>query len=100
LIFLGLKDPEISHLRVTDRVHDGGHYVDRLTINANFYGNLEKLNQYLHLIDHLTIIDTSGIRHNILAILSDGRVKSSVAMKELPKWFVDYLPNVVALMHG
>lgn len=50
LIFLGVKTPEISHLRVTDWVNDGGHYVDRLTIEANFFGNLEKLNQHLELI--------------------------------------------------
>ncbi|SEL91684.1 zeta toxin family protein [Parapedobacter koreensis] len=98
LIFLGLKDPDISHLRVTDRVNDGGHYVDRLTIEANFYGNLEKLNQYLHLIDHLTIIDASGVKHNTLAIVLDGKITSAVAVDELPKWFIDYLPNVVALI--
>ena len=75
-------------------------YVDRLTINSNFYGNLEKLNQHLHLIDHLTIIDTSNIKHNTLAIVFDGTVKSAVPMQELPRWFVDYLPNVVGLMKG
>ncbi len=100
LIFLGVKTPEISHLRVTDRVNDGGHYVDRLTIESNFYGNLEKLNQYLDLIDHLTIIDTSGIKHSTLVIISYGKVKSAVAPHELPQWFITYLPRVMVLIYS
>lgn len=69
LIFLGVKTPEISHLRVTDRVNDGGHYVDRLTIESNFYGNLEKLNQHLDLIVwnlHLTVIINQTAYKSIL----------------------------------
>jgi predicted ABC-type ATPase len=66
LIFLGLANPYESQLRVTERVTTGGHYVERNTIEANFYGNLEKLNIYYSLIDNLTIIDTSNVTHKIL----------------------------------
>ena len=46
LIFLGLQDTELSQIRVVDRTHLGGHYVDPQTVADNFYGNLEKLNQH------------------------------------------------------
>ncbi|WP_295720767.1 zeta toxin family protein [Mucilaginibacter sp.] len=66
LIFFGLENPELSQFRVTERVTEGGHYVDPQTLNNNFYGNLEKLNIYHSLIDDLTIVDTSEINHRIL----------------------------------
>jgi len=61
LIFFGLNSIEKSQLRVTERAALGGHFVDRLTLEANFTGNLEKLNQNFSFIDNLTIVDTSII---------------------------------------
>ena len=58
LIFFGLNNIDLSQLRVTDRVSEGGHYVDRATIETNFIGNLEKLNKNFTIIDNLTIIDS------------------------------------------
>lgn len=98
LIFFGLIDPDLSQLRVTDRVIDGGHFVDRLTIEANFSGNLEKLNQYHHLIDYLTIVDTSEISHTTLVTLAHQKVHSSVTSDELPAWFNQFLPDIVKLI--
>lgn len=35
-------------------------------IESNFYGNLEKLNQYSSIIDNLQIVDTAETAHIIL----------------------------------
>lgn len=98
LLFFGLTNPDLSQLRVTDRVADGGHFVDRLTIESNFSGNLEMLNRNFRLADHLTIIDTSEIQHTTLATLSSGNIVSSVAAALLPAWFIKFLPDIAALI--
>ncbi|HEY4285746.1 MAG TPA: zeta toxin family protein [Puia sp.] len=47
LIFFGLSDSELSMLCVVDRTKEGGHYVNPMEVEANFFGNLEKMNQHL-----------------------------------------------------
>jgi len=94
LIFLGLKNPDLSEERVLDRTNKGGHYVPRLIIEDNFYGNLEKLNKYHSLINDLTIIDTSQAKHVALAKFIDGQVAYCVSYNELPGWFIKYLPEL------
>jgi len=98
LIFLGLKTPDLSQLRVTNRVSEDGHFVDRQTLDDNFKGNLEMLNHNYKLIDHLTIVDTSEIQHITLAILNSGTVMSAVQADMLPDWFTFYMPSIAALI--
>ncbi|MGN6398482.1 MAG: zeta toxin family protein [Mucilaginibacter sp.] len=98
LFFLGLTSADLSQSRVTDRVTEGGHYVDRTTIEANFIGNLEMLNINFRFIDHLTIIDTSEVRHTTLATLHSGLLVSSIQISDFPDWFIKYLPAIAALV--
>jgi len=98
LLFFGLADPDVSRLRVTKRVAKGGHFVDRLTIEDNFRGNLEMLNLNFRFIDHLTIVDTSEIQHITLATLSAGNIVSAVPVAALPEWFTHYMPDITALI--
>lgn len=98
LLFFGLADPDVSQLRVTKRVAKGGHFVDRLTIEDNFRGNLEMLNLNFRFIDHLTIVDTSEIQHITLATLSAGNIVSAVPVAALPEWFTHYMPDITALI--
>ncbi|MDF2476321.1 MAG: hypothetical protein K0S24_1804 [Sphingobacterium sp.] len=86
LLFFGLENTELSQFRVTDRVTEGGHYVDPQTLKNNFFGNLEKLNDHFHFIDDLTIVDTSDLKHNILLKLSNGQIEYSVEKDELPEY--------------
>lgn len=43
LIFLGLEHPDDSQKRVIERSKKGGHWVDRATIEDNFYGQPSKV---------------------------------------------------------
>lgn len=95
LLFFGLKNTELSQFRVTERVIEGGHYVDPQTLTNNFYGNLQKLDTYYLLIDDLTIIDTSEINHRILLKTIAGQVEFKVEKTELPDWFSNNLPAIV-----
>lgn len=98
LIFLGLENPDKSEIRVAERVASGGHYVNRQTIEDNFYGNLEKLNLYHEIIDDLIVIDTSFIDHKILFNSYKGEIIYSVSKAELPDWFISYLPSLAKLI--
>jgi predicted ABC-type ATPase len=98
LIFFGLNQPELSQLRVTERVTEGGHYVDPQTLSNNFYGNLQKLNIYHYLVDDLTIVDTSEVNHKILFKRVHHHVEFHVPQDELPAWFSDHLPSLLKLM--
>jgi predicted ABC-type ATPase len=73
LIYLGIKDTDLSERRVNDRSQAGGHYVDPQTVADNFYGNLEKLNQHYGLFHSVKIIDSSKARHTVLTIFDKGQ---------------------------
>jgi predicted ABC-type ATPase len=94
LIFLGLEDIELSHLRVIDRSKTGGHYVDPRTLSDNFYGNLEKLDQHHDMFHSLRIIDSSLSSHIVLAVLENGIPTNFVNSETLPQWFRSYLPTI------
>ncbi len=96
MIFFGLSNPDLSELRVLDRVkNEKGHFVPRNTVEDNFYGNLQKLNQYFTLIDTLTIVDTSETNHNLLAIFKNGIIQWSLSKELLPEWFTENLTELV-----
>jgi predicted ABC-type ATPase len=94
LIFLGLRDTALSMLRVNDRYQAGGHYVDPKSVEENFYGNLEKLNQHYGLFHFVKIIDTSKARHTILTIFDKGQPTLAIPSKDLPRWVRNDLPKI------
>lgn len=94
LIFFGLASPKLSEMRVVERSKSGGHYVSPIEVESNFFGNLEKLNQYHSLIDNLQVVDTSETAHVILLRVLKGEIDSCVPYDELPDWFINGLPNL------
>jgi len=98
MVFLGLENPDISETRVIKRVIQGGHFVPRVMVESNFYGNLEKLNKHYALIDNLEIIDTSETNHVKLASFTNGLPVSSIPINSLPKWFIMHLPALTTLI--
>lgn len=95
LIFMGLKDPHQSELRVIDRAKYGGHNVPIYEIEANFYGNLDKLNKYYRIFDEMHIIDTSeSLNHKVLLHIMERKIMTYMPTKHLPSWFVRHLPNL------
>ena len=96
LIFFGLESTALSELRVLARTKEGGHYVDPLTIANNFYGNLEQLNKHYKMFDLVNIIDTSETKHILLATFKNGIVQYAVPVADLPKWFLQYMPEITS----
>jgi predicted ABC-type ATPase len=94
LLFLGLRDTELSEVRVKERWQSGGHYVDPQTVADNFYGNLEKLNRHYQMFNTVHIIDTSDAEHIVLTIFDKGQPALSIPSKDLPRWFRNDLPDI------
>lgn len=97
LLFLGLRDTEISKMRVKTRVDEGGHHVPWFDIETNFYGNLSSLNRHHEMIDHLTIMDTSETNPVVLAEFNHGKLKYAISPKHLPTWYSENLPALMNL---
>ncbi|MEO6129995.1 MAG: zeta toxin family protein [Ferruginibacter sp.] len=96
IIFFGLANTDLSELRVLDRTKEGGHYVDPSTVASNFYGNLEKLNQFYILFNTVQIIDTSETEHRVLCVLENKEINSAIPSNSLPEWFQINLPSLLA----
>lgn len=94
LIFLGLKDTDLSQLRVVERSKSGGHYVDPPTVKDNFYGNLEKLNKHYGMFHTVQIIDTSEIPPILLVQLNNSIPIEYLPKNSIPDWFKKYLPSI------
>jgi predicted ABC-type ATPase len=92
MLFLGLKDADLSEMRVGLRAKKGGHNVPRYDIENNFYGNLAMLNEHYQLLDGLQIVDTSEFMPKPLATFKGIELISSVHQKDLPEWFNQHLP--------
>ncbi len=90
-IFFGLDNTALSEMRVVERSKVGGHYVNPIEIDLNFYGNLKKLNQYSSLIDNLQVVDTSETRHRVLFQMVNKKITSALPYEELPDWFKNHL---------
>jgi predicted ABC-type ATPase len=96
LIFFGLRNTDLSELRVIARSQEGGHYVDPRTLNDNFYGNLEKLDLHFAMFDSVQIVDTSEAEHKVICVLSNKDVVSAIDTVSLPDWFRDNLKIITA----
>ncbi|OQP44632.1 hypothetical protein A4H97_09705 [Niastella yeongjuensis] len=95
LIFFGLSNTDQSELRVLERVKDGGHFVPRLMIENNFYGNLKQLDRNLNLLDSLLVFDTSTTTPFLLAKMINSKLELFASKDKLPDWFISYLPEVL-----
>ena len=94
IIYLGIKDVNLSALRVFERAKLGGHNVPPYEIDRNFYGNLRQINKRFKWIDELKIMDTTDIIPRALALLRNGIIYDAVNHGKLPEWFELGLPGL------
>lgn len=98
LIFFGLDNVDISLDRVLIRAKEGGHHVDPLTLRDNYFGNLRQVNKRYSLFGTLKIIDTSELEHRDLLFVLNEETIESIGFDNLPKWFVEYMPDIGKLV--
>lgn len=94
MIFLGLTTLKLSSDRVFNRAIRGGHNVQLYDIEKNYFGNLQKLNEHLELINQLTILDTSTTIPLYIGQWSDNKMDFHLTREAIPDWVVKYLPRL------
>jgi predicted ABC-type ATPase len=95
VVFFGLRDTDLSEIRVMDRAKMGGHHVPPYEIERNYYGNLAQLNKRYKNIHELQIVDTSeSMNPRVLALFKNGEVDHAVHHGKLPEWFEKSLPKL------
>jgi predicted ABC-type ATPase len=85
LIYIGIDNPNINVLRVSDRVTLGGHDVPRSDILRRYERSLNNLIKAAKIVDRLTLYDNSTSAGHQLVVIRD-REQTVIYMQELPRW--------------
>jgi predicted ABC-type ATPase len=67
LTFIFLRSPQLNIERVALRVHAGGHFVPDADVIRRHARSLENLWSLIHLCDHWSIFENSGLRARLVA---------------------------------
>ena len=85
LIYIGIADPNLNVLRVSDRVNLGGHDVPRSDILRRYERSLNNLVKATKIVDRLSLYDNSTSAGHQLVATRD-RERTVIYMQELPGW--------------
>lgn len=85
LIYIGIADPNLYVLRVSDRVNLGGHDVPRSDILRRYERSLNNLVKAAEIVDRLSLYDNSTSAGHQLVATRD-RERTVIYMQELPGW--------------
>ena len=95
LVYLTLKSIKESVSRVSERVKDGGHYVDHKNIVENYNLGLEYLERFAGRFDTLDIIDASGKYFQLRLILSLRQQKLVYLRTDLPVEVQEVIKRII-----
>lgn len=85
LIYIGIDDPNVNVLRVSDRVKLGGHNVPTEDILRRYERSLLNLNKAAKIVDRLALYDNStNVGHQLVATIENSQ--TVIYMKKLPVW--------------
>ena len=96
MIFIGLVSIELSKDRVFHRAKKGGHNVQLYDIERNYFGNLQKLNEHIELIDQLTLLDNSKRTPIFIGQWRNDNMDFHVEYGAIPDWVKIHLPHLYA----
>lgn len=87
LCFIGLENVDLSDLRVSIRVAQGGHDVPREKLEARYGRTLNNLERALETLPHVLVLDNSvyGRPHQLIAEIHDRKLVH--LSDDLPSWF-------------
>jgi len=94
LAFLCLPSVEQSMDRVTQRVKNGGHFVDNPSIRYNYEEGLKNLQFFADRFDHIEIFDASDRTHGLKSLLSIKNKELSYYKVGAPLWIREVIENV------
>jgi len=68
LLFFWLQTIELAKKRVQERVSDGGHNIDSITIERRYLSGIRNLfDVYIEVVDEVLIFDNSEGKHELIA---------------------------------
>lgn len=95
LVYVGIPDPELSALRVSERVKMGGHDVPLADLDRRYPRSMANLPKAMMLAARSFILDNSGRQHRLLLIREDGRTR--YVARSLPRWAAQAIPATMRL---
>jgi|GEM_PF-480688 len=96
IIYVSTGNLEALNARINNRVKEGGHYVRPDIVEERYFSGLRLLNHYFNKPDRLQLFDNS--ESMLLEVeLVKGKAISAVVRESLPKWIVNFLPNVLGI---
>ena len=90
LVYIGVRDPGLSMLRITERVAAGGHTVPASDVARRFERSLANLPDAMALADRALILDNSEKRRRLVLIRE--RDHSRFRSTSMPDWLQSRLP--------
>lgn len=84
MFYVGLGDYRLNIERVASRVKNGGHHIPTEDIIRRHDTSIGNLLSYLHLIDHLIVIDNSHIEGKIILGSDNGSI--TYRLDSIPQW--------------
>lgn len=90
LVYIGVRDPGLSMLRITERVAAGGHTVPASDVARRFERSLGNLPHALALADRAFILDNSEKRRRLVLIREGDH--SRFRSQSMPQWLQSRLP--------
>ena len=98
LVYLAVRDPKASIMRVAERVAAGGHNVPDADITRRFHRSLENLPAALKIADRAYIFDNSGERRRLVLVRELDQTRRIVS--NAPKWLMNALPTSMLRSRG
>lgn len=94
LAYLGLRSIGQSIDRVTERVSDGGHFVDNGSIRYSYNEGLKNLIYFAGRFDHLEFIDASGNLQELKSLLSVQNKELVFVADQPPVWAAPAIADI------
>jgi len=84
MFYVGLGDYRLNIERVAARVKNGGHHIPSEDIVRRHATSIQNLLSYLHLIDHLIVIDNSRSEGEIVLEVNHNTI--TYRAERIPQW--------------
>lgn len=89
--FVGLSNCDLHKARVSERVINGGHYIDPNDIERRYKRSLNNIPFLFNVVDQLKIMDNSESKHPFKLILLIIRNKVLKQYSVPPNWVSEYV---------
>jgi predicted ABC-type ATPase len=98
LMYFLLSSEKASLDRVTERVNDGGHFVDARSIRLNYTEGLKNLQYFAPRFDRVLLFDASPRLGELTPLLNIDAMKIKFIHDKIPAWAESTIQQLMATM--